>query len=438
MLENYKQPLIDNILNLVRIPSVLTLGESHPLGDANYKCAEEIVKLMESLGFKTYLDPDGYYAYAEIGEGDMFGILGHLDVVPAEESEGWITPPFEPKIIDGVIYGRGVQDDKGPTLASIFAVKALMDQGYEFKYKMRFIFGFNEETNWECINKYKANEEAPTIGFTPDSSFPVVYAEKGLLQFVATKKFEPTVHFTGGNSFNAVPSKATIKFDENLKAELDKLGYAYVVEDGNIIVQGKSAHAKNPWKGDSAVYKLCTALENIGLADDSVKFINKCLNGKDKFEGFSAEDLSDFSGPVSINLGQIFVDGEGTRLNLDIRHPVTMKTDDILAIATKVANEYGFEVEEIGREKPIYLPLESEFISSMIETYREVTGDLEAQPIISGGATYARAFDNCVAFGPNYPHIPSSEHMPNENVAVEQIMQTMEIYYNFIKKVCVK
>ncbi len=438
MLENYKQPLLDNLFNLVRIPSVLTLGESHPLGDANYKCATEIVKLMDSLGFNTYMDPDGYYAYAEIGEGDIFGILGHLDVVPAEESEGWITPPFEPKIIDGAIYGRGVQDDKGPTLASVFAVKALMDEGYEFKYKMRFIFGFNEETNWECMAKYKANEEAPSIGFTPDSAFPVVYAEKGLVQYVATKKVKSSVLMTGGSSFNSVPSKVTTKVSDELVAELTKLGFEFEVNGDVVEVKGKSAHAKNPWKGDSAVYKLCTALENIGVTEEAIAFVNKHFNEKHVFEGFTSEDLSDFSGPVSINLGQIFVTEDEIKLHIDVRHPVTVEMDKITEIITKVCGEGGFDVQKTSSEKAIYLPLDSELISNMISTYQEVTGDLESKPIVSGGATYARAFDNCVAFGPNYPNRPSSEHMPNENIPVDQLMEVLEIYYKFIKKVCVK
>ncbi len=438
MLENYKQPLLDNLFNLVSIPSIYKEGESHPLGDANYKCATEIVKLMESLGFKTYMDPEGYYAYAEVGEGDIFGILGHLDVVPAEENEGWITPPFEPKIINGAVYGRGVQDDKGPTLASIFAVKALMDEGHEFKYKMRFIFGFNEESSWKCIKKYKANEDAPTIGFTPDSSFPVVYAEKGLVQYTVTKKVKSSVLFTGGMSFNAVPSKATTKVNDKLVDELTKLGFEFEVDGDNVVVKGKSAHAKNPWKGDSAIYKLCTALGNIGVNEEAVNFVNNHFNEKHIFEGFTSEDLSDFSGPASINLGQIFVTEDEIKLHVDVRHPVTLERTKIDEIITKVCNESGFEVKIGSNEKPIYLPLESELISNMVSTYQEVTGDLESKPIISGGATYARAFDNCVAFGPNFPNRPSTEHMPNENIPVEQLMQTLEIYYKFIKKVCVR
>ncbi len=438
MLENYHQQLLENTIKLVKIPSVYTEGESHPLGNANFKCAEEVVKLMDSLGFKTYMDPEGYYVYAEVGEGELFGVLGHMDVVPAHESEGWVTPPFDPKVIDGVLYGRGVQDDKGPTLASIYAVKALMDEGYEFKYKIRFIFGFNEETDWKCINKYKENEEAPVIGFTPDSAFPVVYAEKGLMQFVFTKEEKVTYKVEGGSSFNAVPSKASCKNEEAIRTELINLGYAYMIEDDKIVVQGKSAHAKNPWKGDSAIYKLCETLEKAGVTDDTVKFVNEHLSGKDRFEGFTTLDLSDFSGPVSINLGQLFLNEDGARLNLDIRHPVTVKPEEIVNILNRVGNEHGYTVTEKEIMAPIYLPLDSEFISSMIETYREVTGDNEAEPMISGGATYARAFENCVAFGPNFQHIPSSEHMPNEGIKVEQLNQVLEIYYRFIKKFCVK
>ncbi len=82
----------------------------------------------------------------------------------------------------GLLYGRGTQDDKGPLLASLFAVKALLDAGVKFNKRVRFIFGTDEETLWRCINRYKEKEETPTLGFSPDARFPLIYAEKGLLQ----------------------------------------------------------------------------------------------------------------------------------------------------------------------------------------------------------------------------------------------------------------
>ena len=61
------------------------------------------------------------------------------------------------------------------------AVKALMDAGVSFTKRIRFIFGTDEETLWRCMNRYNQLEEVETMGFAPDSSFPLTYAEKGLL-----------------------------------------------------------------------------------------------------------------------------------------------------------------------------------------------------------------------------------------------------------------
>ena len=84
------------------------------------------------MGFQTYLDPEGYYGYAEIGRGRTPGRSLSLDVVPAGDLEDWQTPPFEATLIGGWLIGRGVQDDKGPSLAALYAVKSLLDHGVVF------------------------------------------------------------------------------------------------------------------------------------------------------------------------------------------------------------------------------------------------------------------------------------------------------------------
>ena len=97
-------------------------------------------------------------------------------VVPPGDESDWLTPPFEATVKDGWIFGRGVQDDKGPSMAALYAVKALLDSGVEFKKRVRFIFGTDEETLWRCMDRYNQLEEQAALGFAPDSSFPLTYA----------------------------------------------------------------------------------------------------------------------------------------------------------------------------------------------------------------------------------------------------------------------
>lgn len=119
---------------------------------------------------------DGYCGYAEIGEGkDIVGIIGHLDVVP--EGDGWKHPAYSGELVNNEIWGRGTIDDKGPIIISMYAIKALMDEGFKFNKRVRVIFGCNEETNSYCMEHYLKVEEPITYGVTPDSDFPVIFAE---------------------------------------------------------------------------------------------------------------------------------------------------------------------------------------------------------------------------------------------------------------------
>ena len=169
-----------------------------------------MLEITRSLGFKTYIDPKGYYGYAEIGQGEeLLAVLCHLDVVPAGDLSDWETPPFEATIKDGWIHGRGVKDDKGPSLAALYAVKALMDAGVTFNKRIRFIYGTDEETLWRCMARYNELEETATLGFAPDSSFPLTYAEKGLLQIKLHGPGSQALAIEAGEAFNVVPAKAS-------------------------------------------------------------------------------------------------------------------------------------------------------------------------------------------------------------------------------------
>ena len=187
MFEKYlnKTELIENLQVLIKIPSVHAESSvpNEPFGLNTVKALEYVLDLGKKLGFKAK-NIDGYCGYIEFGEGsELIGIVGHLDVVP--EGENWTYPPFDARIEDNKIYGRGAIDDKGPVMASLYAMKAVMDYCSEnnisINKRVRLILGLNEERDWKCINYYKEHEEIPSIGFSPDADFPCIYAEKGLL-----------------------------------------------------------------------------------------------------------------------------------------------------------------------------------------------------------------------------------------------------------------
>lgn len=186
-IDSKKDEIIQELKSIIAFRSVSDKCESNeaPFGEECKKVLDYTLALGEKLGFRTK-NIDGYCGYIEFGEGEeMVGIIGHLDVVPASIEDGWTNSPFEAIVRDGKIYGRGAIDDKGPVIASLYAMKAVAEK-MQVRKRVRLILGLNEEKNWECINYYKKNEELPTIGFSPDADFPCIYAEKGIV----TLRFE--------------------------------------------------------------------------------------------------------------------------------------------------------------------------------------------------------------------------------------------------------
>lgn len=78
------------------------------------------------------------------------------------------------------------------------------------------------------------------------------------------------------------------------------------------------------------------------------------------------------------------------------------------------------------------MPQDSTIVVELMKIYREVTGNKVAVPIAIGGGTYARAMDNCVAFGAIFNHLTSTEHQYNESVKVDELWKSMLIYVRAI------
>jgi len=430
-LEAQQTPLKRALIELVRIPSVCDEGGGgYPFGEAIDQALRRALQIAGDLGFQTRYGDGGYYGYAEVGDGaEMLGILGHLDVVPAGSLGDWTTNPFEPVERDGMLHGRGTQDDKGPLLATLFAVRALMDAGVKFNRRVRFIFGADEETLWRCIKRYKEKEEQPGMGFTPDSRFPLTYAEKGLLQLHLVGDNESGLRLAGGAAFNAVPD--SVVYDgagqDELAKELDERGFEYHRTAKGIEVLGRAAHAMEPEKGVNAIARLCLALRAIGVESRAVRFIADEV-GEDPYATRVFGDCADEpSGRLKCNVGKIAI-GDIEQLSIDCRLPVTVPKEKVVAQLSAAAARYGLAYREFDWLAPIYLPLDHFMIKTLMRVYGQVSGDLVSVPVVSGGATYARAIDNCVAFGALLPDEPLTEHQPNERVVLKNLYKAMEIY----------
>lgn len=427
-MENYLDSIINTTKELVAFNSIQTEPlPNMPFGKANYDCLTTALNICRDLGFRVK-NLDGYCGYAEIGEGEPFGILAHLDVVPS--GDGWSVDAFSGEIVDGVMYGRGVLDDKGPIVCCIYAIKKLLDEGRLPNKKIRIIFGCNEESGWECIKHYNKVEKMPDVGFSPDADFPVIFLEKGIAHYKVTMPLD-VVDIKGGLRVNMVPDEAslTVKYNEKYETYLKSQNAVYSVENGLLTLKtvGKSAHGSTPEEGDNAILKLFK-LSNI----PSLVFLAA------KFETTDGTNLNlalfdEESKNLTVNLGACSYVNNNIEMLVDIRYPASYSSEEVTRRLTESLK--GLTVENYNVQEPIHVDKNSNLVKSLLAAYNNVTGE-HAEPISIGGGTYARALKQGVAFGPIFPGQESTIHQRDERVKVSDLLKMSKIYYEAIKNLC--
>jgi len=216
MVYEYKEELLSRLGKLISINSVEGTPEPDaPFGKGPKVALETALEMMKADGFDT-VNLDNYIGYAEIGSGEkLIGIIGHLDVVPANVKDGWDSDPFEMVEKDGVLYGRGVSDDKGAMVASMIALKVIKDMNVPLTKRIRLIFGTNEETGSKCLKHYVEKEGSVDYGFTPDGDFPGVHGEKGMISMRYLSKHTTIKDIQGGSAKNIVCRNCYVVIDKN-------------------------------------------------------------------------------------------------------------------------------------------------------------------------------------------------------------------------------
>ena len=373
--------------------------------------------------------------WIEYGEGEeMVAVLGHLDVVPL--GQGWTYPPLGGEIHDGVLYGRGVADDKGPTIGAFYALKAIRELGLPLERRIRVIFGTDEENGSSCVKYYKEQgEEIPASGFTPDAEYPCIFCEKGMSRFRLGKKMvnggnSKVLFFQGGTAANVVTPKCTLLVEGTLEVS-ETPGITVTEEAGRtkILAEGRSAHGSTPQLGENAAVKLLEAVSDMNFGGDFQQmedFILEMLGRETNGKTLGIYYKDDQTGETTVNLGVVQYSPEGMELSLDIRYPKNGSAKEVEEQVRKAAQKYQLEVLECETTPMLYMPIESELIQKLMHVYHEITGR-EEQPLAIGGGTYAKAFPNMVAFGPAFPGDPETVHQPNECISVKTLMESLKL-----------
>lgn len=425
----------------LRIPSVQGDAEDGaPYGIEVRKSLEHVLAAAEKMGFRTE-NVDGHLGWCEYGDGDeMIAVLGHLDVVPA--GDGWSFDPWGGEIRDDRIWGRGTMDDKGPSIAALYALAALRDSGLPLKRRIRILFGCNEETGSADVKYYLAKGgEVPVMGFTPDGEYPVINGEKGIINVTFSRTYEQrgelkllSIH--GGTAPNVVPSSACAKLScsKALAASIAKLRapkIRFTATDYGVFVEaeGVNAHGSTPGLGENAIGRLILVLDTLPFEGEVARIIHFLaetlgMETDGKSAGIYLHD--EVSGELTLNWGTLTADENQMSMKINYRYPVTKSYEDCGPTLNGTFASAGFVKDNEAHKAKLYIPEDSNLVKTLLKVYVEHTG-LEGKPKCIGGGTYAKALPNILAFGPIFPGDEVREHKPDEFLEIPKLMKNAQI-----------
>jgi len=455
LIEQDRDRLIDCVTASVRIPSVRGEGRpGKPFGVEVDRALEHVLGVANDLGFQVGR-LDGYIGWVDYGHGDdLVGVLAHVDVVPPGREQDWCHPPFEGAIQDGIMYGRGTADDKGPLFSVLFGLRAVRDARLPVSKRVRLLIGTGEESGWEGIQHYLSSEEVPGSGFSPDGLFAVVNREKGItvvklrMPYDGESASTPRIlSLRGGLAHNSVPdyAEALLAVSSDAANELHQTLRELANEDANVNItfearaesrvlvssSGVSAHAMAPEKGANAIALLLRFLSRLSLAQDGATRFVRLLDEHIGMD-YSGASLGmawhdDPSGDLTLNLGTIAIGENNAEAVVDIRSPVTIPCDDVVAQITKAFEETSLDIDTLTKKEPLHVPAQDPLVRTLCAVYEDVTGR-EAILHSIGGGTYARAIKNCICFGAVHPGEEITVHQPNECVSVDNLVLNAKIY----------
>lgn len=409
-LELHKDEMIDFLAELVAVRSVQNEPNGQfPFGKKPAKALEKMLDKCSEYGFITE-NIDYYVGSADFDSTEpALAILSHLDVVP--EGTGWSSDPFVLRRKDGKLIGRGACDDKGPAVASLFALRAIKELNIPLKKGVRLIFGTNEENGSSDLIYYRQKRSLPPMVFTPDGEYPVINGEKGMLRVYFSADYHGA-EINGGEVINAVPQRCSIADGEQCLT----------------LYSGKSAHASTPENGDNAITE-CLHVEGrgIGLLDGLARlFPHGEWDGKSVFG-----DISGITCVLSLlNTRQNRLYG-----GVDVRFPLDRKKSEISGIICGKLRETGFEIDSCEGSEPHYTDENSEFVQALLRVYENVTGE-KGECLTIGGGTYVHEIDGGVAFGATFPDEDNNMHSVDEFITEESLLKNAEIMAEAVIEIC--
>ena len=439
LVKPYQEEMMKSLKEFIAIDSVYdeeSKDEANPFGKGVSKALQYIENLAKKDGFIVH-NYDNMVVEILTNELEPnVTIMAHADVVPT--GTGWPQDPFELTEKGDFLYARGVADDKGPLLSCYYGLKALRDNNLLGNYQVRFLVGGNEERGSACMEHYfqTLKKKQPTYGFSPDSAYPLTYAEKGIGGFLVKKDIDlpEVISIKGGVASNSVIEKCEVLMKEDLNFVVylnnNDVDFSYLARGEQMLLtfNGLAAHGSVPWMGKNAAMEAVKQLGNYYKNAD-LQLLYK-LYSPLRGEGVNAAAHSEDMGDNSLNVGLFSLENGKLEMVVNFRHVETVTSEQMMKNIIEASKP--FEVINGGFSPVLYYPKDHPLIKTLFRVYQEETGDLETPIIASGGGTYAKEADNVVAFGMEYPGHDPKMHGVNENTKKSYLFESMGIFAHAI------
>lgn len=459
-IDGHMDDMIADIAKLVAIPSVYGAeAPGAPYGAASRQALDTMMELCSGYGLavRNYADR---LCSADAGDGERaVDILCHLDVVAA--GEGWETEPFTLVEKDGCIYGRGTDDDKGPAVAALYAIRGVKESGATMKKSVRLICGTNEEMGCVDLPYYYETEQPAPGTFSPDGHFPVINTEKGHYspsfaldlpeEGGPVKITELAAGDSTGAASNVIPSDARAYLTGLSRETAERICMPLAKKQGVQLkltetagvlclhVQGCSAHASTPEEGVNSLTALLELLSVLPLSPgktaDVIRFLSGAFPHGDGFgRGLGVDQGDELSGPLTAAFTILHIKESRLFGRFDMRLPLCADEKSCGAPVKTRFGAVGLALQG-ELEKAHHTPADSPFVAALLRAYEENTGE-KGECISMGGITYVHNVEGGVCFGAAMPGYVSNLHSANEHASIENLKMACKIFAQVILELC--
>lgn len=422
-LKEHRQEIIEDLIGLVRIPSVsVPEKEVPPFGRPCRDALAYMYELGRRHGYASR-DYDHYVGSIDFTQGEEeVGIWAHLDVVPVPDPAEWDYPPFEGTLVeDRYLIGRGVQDNKMAAIGVFHVMNCLRDLGVKLRRGYSLYMGTSEETGMEDARYFTAHFKAPDLSIVPDTGFPVCCAQRGSMTLVLETPFAEPLRFEQSNNPSVTPEELT----------------ACLPDGRRLCAKGDSAHVFNAEGIDSAVIRMLGLLGEAFPAHAETLRALAGLIGDWHGESLGIACEDELSGALQMAAtGMDWKDGK-LQIRLFMILPVSANVDEICQKAQKRAETVHASAVKLRARPSCSFPVDHPVVERLTDVYNQVMHQ-ESEPFVMSGGNYAAYLPNAFGFGPGMPgrefppHIfrpgRGDYHQCDESEDVEHLLNFMRVY----------